>query len=348
MIEEPSQTDSDSDIIADPSPTSRFVRRLKLLFCTLIFALIGVLFSGWTLYNLNLPAPDFPINKPITIAPGTPVKAITQQLETQGVVQSQQLLYYALVFLHDPADLKASTYMFDKSLDTLAVATRLTEGDFDTDLVRFTHIEGETVAAIAQRASAALPEFDATQFIEEATPYEGRLYPETYFVPNTFTATELMALMRKTYEKITEPLQEKIAASALTEDEVLILASILEREANSPESMSIVSGILQNRLEIDMPLQADATIEYVLETPLGKLPPGQLATELRELDSPYNTYLNTGLPPTPIGNPGLDAITAVLNPTETDYFYYVTGDDGVFYYAQTYDQHLNNIERYLR
>jgi UPF0755 protein len=86
----------------------------------------------------------------------------------------------------------------------------------------------------------------------------------------------------------------------------------------------------------------------VIETPLGELPPGQLATELRELDSPYNTYLYTGLPPTPIGNPGLDAITAVLNPTDTKYFYYVTGNDGKFYYAQTYNQHLQNIDRYLR
>jgi len=143
-------------------------------------------------------------------------------------------------------------------------------------------------------------------------------------------------------------LQSQIAQSEFTEAEILILASILEREANSPESMGIVSGILQNRLAINMPLQADATIEYVLETPLGELPPGQLAAELRELDSPYNSYLNLGLPPTPIGNPGLTAIKAVLNPVETDYFYYVTDADGAFYYAETYDQHLQNIERYLR
>jgi UPF0755 protein len=154
--------------------------------------------------------------------------------------------------------------------------------------------------------------------------------------------------MRETYTQTTQPLREQIAASSLTENEMLILASILEREANSPESMSIVSGILQNRLAIGMPLQADATIEYVLDTPLGELPPGQLAAKLRELDSPYNTYLYLGLPPTPIGNPGLTAITAVLNPRETPYFYYVTGNDGKFYYAESYNEHLRNIDRYLR
>jgi UPF0755 protein len=321
---------------------------LKLMGVTLTLLLVGALFFGWVLYHLNLATTDFPVQTPITIEPGTSVQAITQQLEAQGVVKSQQLLYYALVFLHEPADIKASTYMFDESLSTLSVAKRLTEGDFDTDLVRFTHIEGETVAAVARRASQVLPEFDAAVFLEQASEYEGTLYPETYFVPVTYTALELIALMRATYVETTESLQEQIAASELTEQEILILASILEREANSPESMKMVSGILQNRLEIGMALQADATIEYVIETPLGELPPGQLATELRELDSPYNTYLYTGLPPTPIGNPGLDAITAVLNPTDTKYFYYVTGNDGKFYYAQTYNQHLQNIDRYLR
>ena len=97
-----------------------------------------------------------------------------------------------------------------------------------------------------------------------------------------------------------------------------------------------------------MALQADASIEYVIETPLGELPPGQLAESLREIDSPYNTYLYPGLPPTPIGHPGMDAIMAVLEPADTEYFYYITGNDGEFYYAETYNQHLTNIERHLR
>lgn len=97
-----------------------------------------------------------------------------------------------------------------------------------------------------------------------------------------------------------------------------------------------------------MPLQADATIEYVLETPLNELAPGELAENLRALDSPYNTYLYRGLPPTPIGNPGLTAITAVLEPTPSEYFFYITGSDGNFYYAETLDAHNQNVTRYLR
>ena len=138
------------------------------------------------------------------------------------------------------------------------------------------------------------------------------------------------------------------SASTLSEYDVLILASIVEREANDEESMRMVAGIFQNRLDIGMALQADASIEYVLDVPINELREGELAQSLRELDSPYNTYLYPGLPPTPIGNPGLQAISAVLNPLPSDYYYYITGNDGVFYYAETLDEHNANIARYLR
>ena len=115
----------------------------------------------------------------------------------------------------------------------------------------------------------------------------------------------------------------------MTEYEIITLASILEREANSAESMRMISGILQNRLEINMPLQVDASIEYDLDKPLHELTP----TDLKERDTPYNTYLYSGLPPTPIGNPGQTAIEATLNPTESDYLFYVTDDESNFHYA---------------
>jgi len=123
----------------------------------------------------------------------------------------------------------------------------------------------------------------------------------------------------------------------------LVLASIIEREADSVESKKMVAGILKNRMSINMPLQTDASMEYILDKPLSELTPEDLKKE-----SPYNTYLNFGLPPTPIGNPGLDAILAVLEPTPSDYYYYITGNDGEFYYAKTYAEHLQNIEKYLR
>jgi UPF0755 protein len=308
----------------------------------------GLVLAAWWVHALNEPPTDFPVMQPVTIESGTDTRDITEILQSKNVVQSSALLYFFITFLHDPTDVKASTYVFEEPLTAQAVATRLTEGDFDTNLIRFVHFEGERADILAERAAEVLPEFDAETFIAEATPHEGRLFPDTYFIPLTFTETELRDLLVSTYEERIEPLRPAIATHPLTEMEVLTLASIVEREANTTESMRMVAGILQNRLEIDMPLQADATIEYTLKTPLGELPPEELAESLQEIDSPYNTYRYSGLPPTPIGNPGLESIAAVLEPTESEYLFYITGNDGNFYYATTFAEHQRNIERYLR
>jgi UPF0755 protein len=297
----------------------------------------------WHLTNLNTPPDTFPVNIPVTIDQGMEVREIIQVLAEVQVVRSENLLYYALVFFHEPTDLKASTYVFDTPMTTLEVATRLTEGDFDTDLIRFTHIEGERASKIAERASEILPNFNEIAFTETAQMQEGKLFPDTYFVPATFTDKELLTLLLATFQERIEPLKQQIEAHPLTLDEILVLASIIEREANDPESMKLVSGVLQNRMNIDMALQADASVEYILDKPLSELTPADL-----KIDSPYNTYLNVGLPPTPIGNPGLNSIVAVLEPTESDYFYYITDDEGIFHFSETYNGHLKNIERYLR
>lgn len=303
-----------------------------------------LLFLGFSYIQSQLQPPaDFPINQQITISPGMKARDITQYLADQHVVASDMVLYYVLVTMYDTTNIKASTYLFDQPLTTVEVAERLTQGDFDTDLVRFTHFEGERATTLAKRAAEILPNFDATDFLVLAEPHEGKLFPDTYFFPPTFTASDLADLLLVTYEENVSPLRPAIEQHPLTESEVLVLASIIEREANTPESMKIVSGILQNRLAIGMPLQADASIEYILDKPLAELTPDDL-----DIDSPYNTYLNTNLPPTPIGNPGLDSIKAVLEPTESDYFYYITDDEGEFHYAKTYREHLINIERYLR
>jgi UPF0755 protein len=201
---------------------------------------------------------------------------------------------------------------------------------------------------MAMIAADALPALDVTTYIELAQKLEGTLFPETYYVPSDFTANDLVALQRITFTEQLQALQPTIASSTLSQADILTLASIVEREANDETSMKMVAGIFRNRLAIGMALQADASIEYVLDTPLNELPPGQLSIELRETDSPYNTYLYPGLPPTPIGNPGLQSIDAVLNPTTSEYLYYITGNDGEFYYATTLEEHNQNIARYLR
>jgi UPF0755 protein len=150
--------------------------------------------------------------------------------------------------------------------------------------------------------------------------------------------------MRDTHNETLDALIAEKETLPLPREDIVILASILEREANSPESMQAVANILLRRLAIDMPLQVDASIEYILDKPLGEL----LPEDLRQ-DSPYNTYTRFGLPPTPIGNPGAVALSAVINATTaTPYLFYITGDDGNFYYGRDFDEHRLNIARYLR
>jgi UPF0755 protein len=335
-------SDTPTELNIQPEPTSQrsLGARLLLLIILVALALLG---TGLYAYMLNKPPRAFEAPTAVTIEPGTSIRAITAHLEESSVVRSKTLLYYVLSFFYEPTDVKASTYVFEAPLTTMEVAKRLVLGDFDNDLVKFTHYEGERATSIADNAAATLKNFDKEHFLERAIPLEGKLYPETYHIPETFTADELIDIMVQTFTEKTESIQLLIDTSTLTFEEVLVLASILEREANSPESMKIVSGILQDRMAVGMPLQADASIEYILDKPLKELTPEDL-----QIDSPYNTYLNRGLPPTPIGNPGIDAITAALQPEKTDYVYYITDNDGVFHYAATYDEHLNNIEKYLR
>jgi UPF0755 protein len=338
------QTTETTDEIVDEKPIRFF--RLWYVFFLLPILLLGGLF----LYTENQvrPPTNFPIESTFKVESGEPLKTIADRLEEEGYVKSSFLLYLSVLLFHDPTEIKASSYYFDRPIDTFEFAERLTEGDYDNDLIRFTHIEGETNVSLAERAAEVLSDFDGDLFLNLASTSEGRLFPDTYFIPADFNEEELFLLLIDSYEENLADYVDLLESDALTEEEVIILASIIEREANTPQSMELVAGILRNRLDAGMPLQADATIEYVLDTPLGELREGELAEELRETDSPYNTYKYAGLPPTPIGNPGRTAIEAALSPTDSDYFFYITGNDGEFYYAETYDEHLRNIELHLR
>ena len=312
-------------------------RKLTIILLALIF--IGSSAFWW---NARPPA-DFPINSPITIQRGLTAAEIADHLESQNVVRSELLLYALLVWRHDPNNLQAGTFVFQEPIDMGEVAQRLSTKPGADNLLAVTLPEGFTVSEFAEIASMTLPDFDVERFIALSGDQEGYLFPDTYYLPVDFTAAELYELQLATYSDKIGSLKAKMKAHPLGEYGVLKLASLLEREANSAESMRIVSGILQRRLDEGMRLQVDASLEYVLNRPLNTLSSADL-----EIDSPYNTYLYDGLPPTPIGNPGLQSISAVLHPAETEYYYYLTDEEGTFHYAETFDEHKENIAKYLQ
>jgi len=214
---------------------------------------------------------------------------------------------------------------------------------------------------------------------------EGVYFPDTYLIPTEETPYEVAKRLQAKFEEQFAPYAKEALEQNIKWDTVLKIASLIQRETNNPEDMPIIAGVIWNRLEQGMKLQIDATLQYVKAstlayTDLCKLPGQGEETTLqcdcdvetdncyqrsgyytgvdtwwgrvdpadKQIDSPYNTYLHTGLPPHPIVNPGLSAIIAVLHPAETDCLFYLHSADGTMYCSKTYDDHLENIDLYLR
>lgn len=172
-------------------------------------------------------------------------------------------------------------------------------------------------------------------FLAAAKDKEGYLFPDTYFLSEKPTAEEII-------KKMEENFQQKTTGLNLKKDD-LILASIVEKEVSTEEDRKIAASVFKNRLKYNMALESCATVNYILGNNKKILSNQDIATP-----SPYNTYLHQGLPPGPIGNPGLAAINAALNPTESNYFYFLTGNDGKTYFAKTKTEQDQNKQKYLK
>jgi UPF0755 protein len=185
---------------------------------------------------------------------------------------------------------------------------------------------------------------DLKEFEKLAAPKEGYLFPDTYFFLPNITAQEAVDAMLRNYSERIETLASEMFVFGRSESDIIKMASIIEEEARTEESRRIIAGILWKRLDDGMPLQVDAAFAFVN----GKKDSALLTLDDLKIDSPYNTYTNKGLPPTPIANPGLASIKATITPIETDYYYYLTDKEGNMRYGVNHDQHVANKDRYLR
>lgn len=296
------------------------------------------------LVHSTLPPQNFPRYIIVDIEEGTSIPEATRHLEEEGVVRSSTLLNLALALFHKDEFIQAGAYRFDIALSVGEVAKAITSHTYLIPPTRVVIPEGLHGEQIAEIITNTFLYDDAPELSPEAfDEHIGYLFPDTYYIPRDYTEQDFIELMRRTYEQKVGPLRPEFEAKGFTEAEVINLASIIEREASTMESKRRVAGILLNRLAIDMPLQVDATFYYLFEKTSAELTRADLAT-----DSPYNTYLYRGLPPTPIANPGLDSITAVLDPIPSEDLFYLTAPDGTFYYAETNREHEANKSRYLR
>lgn len=311
---------------------------------------IGGGLTWWLWQGFQPVQPGNATTQEIVIPKGSSVKAISQQLQQAGLIRSP--LHFQLVVRQKGLanKIQAGSFTLSSSSSTSEIAQQLTEGTND---VWITIKEGWRVGEIGEYLATQLPNFDTTSqdFKTECLAYEGFLFPETYLVPKEYDAAATCQLLRRQYgEVVTMDMREDIHQAGFTEEDIITLASIIEREAKLPADMKVVAGILRNRLELGMPLQVDATLQYIKgydATQQTWWPPALAAD--KQLDSPYNTYQNAGLPPGPIANPGKNAIMAAIYPTDSDYLYYISNSEGTqMHYSRTYEEHQQNIERYLR
>ena len=203
--------------------------------------------------------------------------------------------------------------------------------------------EGSSTKEIATILGKILPDFAKEKFITEAQGKEGYLFPDTYYFPPNIKPDAVIEAMEKNFNEKIISLNEQISAFGKPMKEIIIMASLLEEEARKLETKQMIADILWRRLKMDMPLQVDASFQYVN----GKNT-FTLSLDDLKIDSPYNTYLYKGLPPTPITNPGLDSIIAAVTPTTSKYLYFLTDKNGNMRYAVTHDEHVVNKEKYLR
>lgn len=290
---------------------------------------------------VNAPTQQFVVGK------GQALIQTALKLHEQGLIRNPQVFRYYVQYMKLDTKIQAGSYDLSPSMSAQEIALTLTEG---TEDIWITIPEGWRKEEIAgYLATQDLTQFDAEVFLDLSATSEGQLFPDTYLVPKESTPQYLYSLLTNTYKtKVTSGLTDSFEASSLSPEEVLVLASIVEREGKGYENMRHVAGVLINRIDAGMPLQADATLQYINGIDDNGKWWSAPTIDLKQSTSPYNTYMYPGLPPRPIANPGLDAIRAVLDPLPTDDLFYIHAPSGESYFAETLEEHNANVNKYLR
>jgi len=299
-----------------------------------------VLVSVWIL-SLFFSPKNFPKNTIVHIESGSTLQKISIELERLNIIRSPLVFRMAVILMDKERGIIAGDYLLEKRLGPLALAKRFATGESKLEDKKLTIPEGWGIIEIGNYLEKKLIAFDKNLFYDLAKDKEGYLFPDTYFF---YPSSKPDAVIKKMEDNFKDKVLviPGILNNQRSLKEIITMASILEGEANTIESRKIVAGILWKRISLGMPLQVDATFKYIN----GKNT-YELSLDDLKIDSPYNTYKYKGLPPTPINNPGLDSILDAMNPTKTNYLYFLSSRDGSMYYATSFEGHQVNRERYL-
>ena len=315
-----------------------------------LILVVVLLTAGWLAYNLYQPIGPA-VEKFVLVRPGSSARRIATDLHNAGLIRSSS----AFLLLHysqgRPA-LKAGEYRFDHAADAFEVHRRLAQGDIVTRTVVIP--EGYNIFEVAAAIEAAglgtqrqfldLARSDLSLISDldpAARSLEGYLFPDTYHFTRTQSPHDIASTMVRRFRQ---------EARSLGLDSnfhgVVTLASIVEKETALPEERPLVAGVFQNRMSRGMLLATDPSVVYAAL--LAGRYRGVIHQSDLEFDSPYNTYRHPGLPPGPIANPGRSSLQAAMRPARTDYYFFVSDNQGHHRFASTAQEHSRNVARYRR
>lgn len=301
----------------------------KAVIAVILFVAIFILGLVWWTVSLS-PLSTDPAQKQFVISKGDGVREISKKLKDEGLIRDQIAFFILIKKLNLETRIQAGSYKLSPSLSSEEIANKLTVG---TEDLWVTIPEGWRREEIV--------EFLKTKDINDKVlaTGEGKFFPDTYLVPKEISAEDFLKLMTQNFaKKVTFPVTP----------EQLIVASLVERESRTEVDRPLVASVIYNRLKNDMAIDIDATIQYAI----GKTKDDgwwkkELTIDDLKFKSPYNTYINPGLPPGPICNPGLSSINAAVNPAKTDFYFYISDKAGKMYFAKTLIEHNQNIAKYL-
>lgn len=286
------------------------------------------------------------------IPPGSSLYQVSKILKKNKIVKNETFFILAVRLMGYEKKLQAGKFNLQKDVNNFQLIKKLVYGN--ESLVKITVLEGWTLTQISKEIEKKIgikqmdflelsrhPQFLKKLGITAKSP-EGYLFPETYFFSDRVSPEKIIERMVFQFRKnFSSDLIKKMQEMGFNEIEVITLASIIEGEAIFDTERSKVSSVYHNRLERGMKLQADPTIQYIIEDP-----PRRLLNKDLKIESPYNTYLNYGLPPGPINNPGIQSIKAALFPMETNFYYFVARGDGYHTFTKTEKEHRVAKEKF--
>jgi len=312
------------------------MKRIFLSFLIFSLALAAFFVGKGILVPLE---PDPPFEKEFVIPRGIGVRDIALNLEQEGLIKNRFSFLFYLFLKGEIKNVKAGQYLFSSSMSIPEISRKLVAGE--TIKEKITIIEGWTkkdIASYLEKKDLCSQQ----EFFELGK--EGFLFPDTYFVEKGTSCEQFLEQISSNFEtKLTPELRTEIEKQKKKIFEIIIMASLIEKEVRTFEDKKIVSGILWKRRDYDMPLQIDATITFITGKKTTKV-----SKQETEIDSPYNTYKYKGLPIGPICNPGLESIKAAIYPEGSEYWYYLSTPEGETIFSKTLEEHNIAKAKYLK